>query len=49
VSSQITEKTKPEKIKKTESNRFEPGFILKNQTELKPVSLNQFWFGFSFF
>jgi hypothetical protein len=31
-------RAKPEK---TKSNRFEPVFILKNQTESKPVGLNQ--------
>jgi hypothetical protein len=41
-----TEKTEPNRkklsqIKKTEPNRFEPVFVLKNQTESKPVGLNQ--------
>jgi len=43
------EKTsKPEKTRakseKTESNRFEPVFVLKNRIELKPVGLNRFRF-----
>ena len=37
-----TEKTEPNW--KTEPNQFEPVFVLKNRTELKPVSLNQFQF-----
>jgi len=37
---------RPEKI---EPNRFEPVFVLKNRTELKPVGLNRFRFGFGFF
>jgi hypothetical protein len=46
-----TEKTKPNpNRKKTEQkNRAKPVFVLKNQTEPKPVGLNRFWFGFSFF
>jgi hypothetical protein len=43
-------KTEPNrKIEKTESNRFEPVFVLKNLTEPKPVGLNMFQFGFGFF
>jgi hypothetical protein len=30
--------------KKTKPNRFEPVFVLKNQTKLKPIGLNRFWF-----
>jgi hypothetical protein len=33
---------KPSQTKKTESNRFEPVFILKNQIKPKSVGLNQF-------
>ena len=40
------EKTEPNR--KTKPNQFEPVFVLKNQTELKPVDLNQFRFGFDF-
>ena len=40
-------KTKPNQ--KTEPNRFEPVFILKNRTEPKPVGLNRFRFDFGFF
>jgi len=38
-----TEKTGKNRAKteKTEPNRFEPVFILKNQTEQKPVGLNR--------
>jgi hypothetical protein len=50
---QKTEKTepnpnrkKPEKNEKTKPNRLEPVFVLKNRTELKPVGLNRFQFGF---
>jgi hypothetical protein len=41
-----TEKIEPKQsqTEKTEPNRFEPVFALKNQTELKPVGLNRFWF-----
>jgi hypothetical protein len=39
-------KSKPSQTEKTKSNQFEPVFILKNRTEPKPVSLNQFGFGF---
>ena len=47
-SSQIG-KNKPnrEKLSQTkniEQNRVEPVFVLKNQTEPKPVGLNRFWF-----
>jgi hypothetical protein len=35
-------RAKPGKTKKIEPNRFEPVFILKNRTELKPVGLNRF-------
>jgi hypothetical protein len=38
---------KPSQIEKTESNRFEPVFILK--TKPKPVGLNWFRFGFYLF
>jgi len=49
-----TGKTEPNrenraKTGKTEPNRFEPVFSLKNRTEPKPVGLNRFRFGFSFF
>jgi len=37
------------KTGKTEPNRFEPVFALKNRTELKPVGLTRFRFGFGFF
>ena len=40
---------KPSQNEKTEPNRFEPGFVQKNQTELKLVGLNRFRFGFDFF
>ena len=33
-----------EKPSQNEPNRFEPVFVLKNQTEAKPVGLNRFWF-----
>jgi hypothetical protein len=36
------------KPEKTEPNRFDPVFILKNRTERKPVGLNRFRFGFGF-
>ena len=36
------------KPEKTEPNRFEPVFVLKNRTERKPVGLNWFRFGFGF-
>jgi hypothetical protein len=36
------------KPEKTEPNWFEPVFILKNRTKLKPVGLNRFWFGLFF-
>jgi hypothetical protein len=36
--------TKTEPNRKTKPNRFEPVFVLKNQTEAKPVGLNRFWF-----
>jgi hypothetical protein len=47
-------KTKPNrknraKPKKTEPNRFEPVFALKNRAEPKPVGLTRFRFGFVFF
>jgi hypothetical protein len=35
---------KPSQTKKTEPNRFEPVFVLKNQTEPNPVGLNRFQF-----
>jgi hypothetical protein len=35
---------KPSQTEKTKPNRFEPIFILKNQTIPKPVNLNQFQF-----
>jgi len=35
-----TGKTEPKR--KTEPNRFEPVFVLKNRTELKPIGLNRF-------
>jgi hypothetical protein len=40
------EKTKPNRThsEKTESNRFEPVFVLKNRNEMKPVGLNRFRF-----
>jgi hypothetical protein len=52
-----TEKTEPNlnrkkleknraKTEKTEPNRFEPVFVLKNRTEPKPVGLNRFRFFF---
>jgi len=49
-----TGKTEPNrenraKTGKTEPNRFELVFSLKNRTEPKPVGLNRFRFGFSFF
>jgi hypothetical protein len=34
---------------KTEPNRFEPVFVIKNRIEPKPAGLNWFWFGFVFF
>jgi hypothetical protein len=37
---------KPSQTKKTEPNRFEPVFSLKNRTEPKPVGLNRFRFFF---
>jgi hypothetical protein len=37
------------KTGKTEPNRFEPVFALKNRTEPKPVGLTWFRFGFGFF
>ena len=37
------------KTGKTEPNRFEPVFALKNRTEPKPVGLTRFRFGFGFF
>jgi hypothetical protein len=37
------------KTEKTEPNRFEPVFALKNRTEPKPVGLTRFRFGFGFF
>jgi len=40
---------KTEQTKKTEPNRFEPVFVIKNRTEPKPVDLNRFRFGFGFF
>jgi hypothetical protein len=40
---------KPSQIGKTEPNRFEPVFVLKNRIEPKPVGLNRFRFGFGFF
>jgi hypothetical protein len=40
---------KPSQTGKTEPNRFEPVFSLKNRTEPKPVGLNRFRFGFGFF
>jgi hypothetical protein len=47
-------KTKPNRPKssqteKTDPNQFKPVFVLKNQTEPKPVGLNRFQFGFGFF
>jgi hypothetical protein len=33
---------KTEPTEKTKPNRFEPFFVLKNQTEPKPVGLNRF-------
>ena len=35
---------KPSQTRKNRANRFEPVFILKNQTETKLVGLNWFWF-----
>jgi len=35
---------KPRQTEKTKSNRFEPVFIIKNQTKPKPVNLNQIRF-----
>jgi hypothetical protein len=35
---------KPSQTKKTEPNRFEPVFVLKNRTEPKSVGLNRFRF-----
>jgi hypothetical protein len=35
---------KPSQTRKTEPNRFEPVFVLKNQTEPKLVGLNRFRF-----
>jgi hypothetical protein len=40
---------KPSQTEKTEPNRFEPIFVLKNRTKLKLVGLNRFWFFFFFF
>ena len=37
-----------EKLRKIGKNRVKPVFVLKNQTELKPVSLNRFQFLFIF-
>ena len=37
---------KPSQTRKTESNRFELVFVLKNQTESKPVGSNRFQFFF---
>jgi hypothetical protein len=34
---------KPSQTEKNRANRFKPVFVLKTQTEPKPVSLNQFW------
>jgi hypothetical protein len=44
-------KTKPNRKKpsQTESNQFEPVFVLKNRTEPKPVGLNRFRFFLNFF
>jgi hypothetical protein len=47
-------KTKPNqknwaKLEKTEPNRFELAFILKNRPEPNPVGLNRFQFGLGFF
>jgi hypothetical protein len=42
-------RVKPSQTEKTEPNRFESVFVLKNQTTPKPVGLNRFQFGFSFF
>jgi hypothetical protein len=42
-------RVKPSQTEKTEPNRFESVFVLKNQTKPKPVGLNRFQFGFSFF
>ena len=36
-------KPKSSQTKKTESNRFEPVFLLKNRTESKPIGLNRFF------
>jgi len=41
-------RAKLEKNEKTKPNRLEPVFVLKNRTELKPVGLNRFQFGFFF-
>jgi hypothetical protein len=35
---------KPSQTKKTEPNRFEPVFVLKNRTEPKSIGLNRFRF-----
>jgi hypothetical protein len=40
---------KPSQTGKTEPNRFEPVFALKNKTEPKPVGLTRFRFGSVFF
>jgi hypothetical protein len=40
-----TEKTEPNPNRnKTEPNRFELVFVIKNRTEPKHVCLNRFWF-----
>ena len=39
---------KPSQPRKTESNRFEPVFVLKNRTKPKSAGLNRFRFGFFF-
>ena len=41
-------RVKPSQTEKTEPNRFESVFVLKNQTKPKPVSLNRFRFFFKF-
>jgi len=40
------EKTEPNQ--KTKPNMFKPVYVLKNRTQSKPVSLNQFGFFFKF-
>jgi hypothetical protein len=46
VNKKIEKPEKKNREKKTEPNQFEPVFVLKNRTELKPVGWN--WFRFFF-